>query len=74
MSDLEKISEPLLIVKENPETDIDSLVSMDYLGNRYVIPKYNSGFSREVLTILAQIVTLAKVSGSIPASPGVLIQ
>lgn len=74
VSDLEKISEPLLIVKENPETDIDSLVSMDYLGNRYVIPKYNSGFSREVLTILAQIVTLAKVSGSIPASPGVLIQ
>jgi hypothetical protein len=74
VDDLKAASVPLLVVKQNPVSGVDSLVRLDYLGNTYVIPKYDSGFSREVITILAQIVTLAKVTGSIPASPAVLIQ
>jgi hypothetical protein len=74
VADLKAASVPLLVVKQNPVSGVDSLVRLDYLGNTYVIPKYDSGFSREVITILAQIVTLAKVTGSIPASPAVLIQ
>jgi hypothetical protein len=74
VNDLQDGAKPLFVVKENPGSDIDPLVSLDYLGKTYVIPKSNSGFSREVLTILAQIVTLAKVPGSIPVSPAVLIQ
>jgi hypothetical protein len=73
-NDLKAESVPLLVVKQNPVSGFDSLVRLDYLGNTYVIPKYDSGFSREVISILAQIVTLAKVAGSIPASPAVLIQ
>jgi hypothetical protein len=74
VDDLKSESFPLLVVKKNPGSSVDSLVRLDYLGSTYVIPKDDSGFSREVLTILAQIVTLAKVTGSIPASPAVLIQ
>lgn len=65
---------PLFVVHENPSSVKDSLVQLDYLNKTYVIPKENSGFSREVLTIMSQIVTLAKVTGSIPPSPAVLIR
>lgn len=65
---------PLFVVKENPSLNQDSLVKLDYLNKTYVIPKEGSGYSREVLTIMSQIVTLAKVTGSIPASPAVLIR
>ncbi len=74
VDDLKAESVPLFVVKQNPGSGVDPLVRLDYLGKTYVIPKDDSGFSREVLTILAQIVTLAKVTGSIPASPAVLIQ
>lgn len=65
---------PLFVVKENPSSTQDSLVKLDYLNKTYVIPKEGSGYSREVLTIMSQIVTLAKVTGSIPPSPAVLIR
>jgi len=74
VNDLKEGARPLFVVKKNPGAGIDPLVSLDYLGNTYVIPKANSGFSRDVLTILSQIVTLSKVPGSIPVSPAVLIQ
>jgi hypothetical protein len=65
---------PLFVVHENPSNVKDSLVHLDYMDKTYTIPKDNSGFSREVLTIMSQIVTLAKVTGSIPPSPAVLIR
>jgi hypothetical protein len=73
-SEMVKEQVPLFVVHENSNSVKDSLVHLDYLDKTYTIPKDNGGFSREVLTIMSQIVTLAKVTGSIPPSPAVLIR
>lgn len=69
----ESNSFPLLLVEKNKPM-ADSIVTVNYLGNKYSIPAAKTSASREVLTLLAEILTLNKVPGSIPASPAVLIK
>lgn len=40
----------------------------------YSIPLQNNGYSQLVIDLLAQLITLQKIPGSIPASPAVLIK
>lgn len=69
----ESNSFPLFLVEKNKPM-ADSIVTVNYLGNKYSIPAAKTSASREVLTLLAEILTLNKVPGSIPASPAVLIK
>ena len=50
------------------------LISIDYAGDSYTVPASDENFSKEVIVILSQILSLAKVAGAIPASPAVLIK
>ena len=43
-------------------------------GEFYSIPRTNAGYSRIVIDLLSQVITLSKIPGSIPASPSVLIR
>lgn len=50
------------------------LTSVTYQGETYFVPADSNSYTREVLTLLSQLLTLNKVPGSIPASPAVLIK
>ena len=43
-------------------------------GNIYSIPKDNNGYSSLTLKLLAQLMSLQKIPGSIPTSPSVLLK
>ena len=43
-------------------------------GEFYSIPRTNAGYSRIVIDLLSQVITLSKIPGSIHASPSVLIR
>ena len=69
----ESTSIPLFLVEKNGNTS-NAIASVKYRGNTYSIPGANTSASREVLTLLSEILTLSKVPGSIPPSPAVLIK
>ncbi len=69
----ESTSIPLFLVEKNGNTS-NAIASVKYRGNTYSIPSANTSASREVLTLLSEILTLSKVPGSIPPSPAVLIK
>lgn len=71
--DDESTSIPLFLVEKNSRSP-NPIASVNYRGNRYSVPSANTSVSREVLTLLSEILTLSKVPGSIPASPAVLIK
>lgn len=64
---------PLFVVKKGA-TIQDPLMSVKYQGDNYSIPADSSSFTRQVLVLVSQMLTLTKVPGSIPVSPAVLIK
>ena len=64
---------PLFIVEEGRSAG-KALTSVTYQGTTYSVPAESNSYTREVLTLLSQLLTLNKVPGSIPASPAVLIK
>lgn len=64
---------PLFVVEEGRKTG-KSLTTVSYQGTTYTVPADSNSYTREVLTLLSQLLTLNKVPGSIPASPAVLIK
>ena len=65
---------PLFIVEKNSFNAGYALSTVVYDGITYTIPGSNNGYTTMVLNILTQLLTLNKVSGSIPPSPAVLIR
>lgn len=66
---------PLVIVRKgDPPHGTAVLARASFLGESYYIPKEDNGLSAKVLELLNVLVTLNKVAGSIPASPGVLLR
>lgn len=64
---------PIFVVKKNQKVD-NPLASVTYRGNTYEIPSKDNGYSPIVINMMAQLLNLNKVNGSIPASPAVLIK
>lgn len=46
----------------------------DFRGTSYIIPAEDNGFSQTVLSILHQLVILAKIPGSAGQTPGILVK
>ena len=66
---------PLIIVRKgDPPHGTAVLARASFLDESYYIPKEDNGLSAKVLELLNVLVTLNKVAGSIPASPGVLLR
>ena len=64
---------PLLIVNKDRSSG-STLTSVNYQGATYNVPADSASYTRQVLTIVSQLLTLNKVPGSIPSSPAVLIK
>jgi hypothetical protein len=64
---------PILVVRRG-EGEGRALASVDYDGERYRVPVQDNGHSTLTLNLLAQILTLNKIPGAVPASPAVLIR
>jgi hypothetical protein len=64
---------PLFIVHKNQRL-ANTLTALEYRGATYSIPDDSNSFSREVMVLLSQLLTLNKISGSIPPSPAVLVK
>lgn len=64
----------LLVVHKNAgsEKSFASVKSLD--GNVYSIPFENNGYSPTVIKIISQLLSLNKIPGSIPSSPGILLR
>jgi hypothetical protein len=65
---------PLLVVEKGRGISSKALTSVTYQGETYSVPAQSDSYTREVLNIVSQLLTLNKVPGSIPASPAVLIK
>lgn len=65
---------PLLLVEKGGGSSSKALTSVTYQGETYSVPAQSDSYTREVLNIVSQLLTLNKVPGSIPASPAVLIK
>lgn len=64
---------PLFIVHKNQRL-ANTLTALEYRGATYSIPDNSNSFSREVMVLLSQLLTLNKIAGSIPPSPSVLVK
>ena len=64
---------PLLKVNKGSGTG-PVISSVKYFGNEYSVPLEQNGYSSVVFDLMSLLVTLSKIPGSIPASPGILIQ
>jgi hypothetical protein len=65
---------PLIVVEKGSASSSNALTSVKYQGEKFTVPTASNSYSREVLNIVSQLLTLNKVPGSIPASPAVLIK
>ncbi len=66
---------PLLKVNKGSNTGSGPVIaSVKYFGNDYSVPLEKNGYSSVVFDLLSLLVTLSKIPGAIPASPGILIQ
>jgi hypothetical protein len=65
---------PLFVVEKNSTNAGNALSTVVYDGVTYTIPGSNNGYTTMVMNILTQLLTLNKVSGTIPTSPAVLIR
>ena len=63
----------LFVVKKN-ETSMNDIVSVDYEGNSYSIPKNGQGFSTTVLGLALEILNLSKSVNSLPPPTTVRLQ
>ena len=64
---------PLFIVHKNQRL-ANTLTALEYRGATYSIPDDSNSFSKEVMVLLSQLLTLNKIAGSIPPSPSVLVK
>jgi len=64
---------PIIIIKKNQNLD-NPLAKVNYRGNTYEIPSKDNGYSPMVINIMAQLLNLNKVNGSIPLSPAVIVK
>jgi hypothetical protein len=64
---------PLFVVQKNQRVP-DALTSLAYRGDTYTLPNNSESFTKEVMVLLSQLLTLNKISGSIPPSPSVLVK
>lgn len=71
--DSHAVGYPLLIVDKG-NTPGKVLTSVRYQGDTYGVPADSQSYTRQVLALVSQLLTLNKVPGSIPSSPAVLIK
>ena len=64
---------PFFIVHKNQRL-ANTLTALEYRGATYSIPDDSNSFSKEVMVLLSQLLTLNKIAGSIPPSPSVLVK
>ena len=64
----------LLIVDKNNPTPAPFALIESLGNNTYSIPSENNGYSSLAVKILAQLMSLQKIPGSIPSSPSVLLK
>jgi len=64
----------LLIVDKNNPTPAPFALIETLGNNTYSIPSENNGYSSLAVKILAQLMSLQKIPGSIPSSPSVLLK
>jgi hypothetical protein len=64
----------LLVVRKNDPSgkSFASIKNLD--GDIYSIPTENNGYSAMVIRIISQLLSLNKIPGSIPSSPGILLR
>ena len=64
----------LLVVRKNDPSSksFASIKNLD--GDIYSIPSENNGYSPMVIRIISQLLSLNKIPGSIPSSPGILLR
>ncbi len=75
IKEIESYAKPMFVVEKNQGALASKpLISINYAGDSYTVPASDENFSKEVIVILSQILSLAKVAGAIPASPAVLIK
>jgi len=66
---------PLIKVNKGSNTGAGPVISsVKYFGIEYSVPLEKNGYSSVVFDLMSLLVTLSKIPGSIPASPGILIQ
>jgi len=64
----------LLVVRKN-DASSKSFASVKNLdGNSYSIPSEGNGYSPMVIKIISSLLSLNKIPGSIPTSPGILLR
>jgi hypothetical protein len=67
--------QPILLVQKGYSSNVEQLITTtSYQGTTYRVPLSQSGYSARVFDLLSVMVTMNKIPGSIPASPGVLIR
>ena len=64
---------PIIVIKKN-ESVASPLAQVTYRGNTYAIPSNDNGYTPLVINMMAQLLNLNKISGSIPPSPAVLVK
>ena len=78
-SDNAKVSDfppvPLFVMQKNKSVG-KPLTSLNYRGDTYTVPDHDisESFTKDVIVLLSQLLTLNKISGSIPPSPSVLVR
>ena len=67
--------QPILLVQKGSTANMEQFIAAtSYQGMTYRVPLSQSGYSARVFDLLSVMVTMNKIPGSIPASPGVLIR
>ena len=78
-SDSAKVSDfppvPLFVMQKNKSVG-KPLTSLNYRGDTYTVPDHeiSESFTKDVIVLLSQLLTLNKIAGSIPPSPSVLVK
>jgi hypothetical protein len=58
----------------NAATSAGKIATVTYEDVNYYVPQVDNGYSSDTMKILAQLVSICKISGSIPPSPAVLVK
>jgi hypothetical protein len=64
----------LLVVRKNDPNNRNFASVKNIDDDVYSIPANDNGYSPMVLKIISQLLSLNKVPGSIPVSPGILLR
>jgi hypothetical protein len=65
---------PLPILMINAPTSIGRIATVNYEDQNYFVPQVDNGYSSDTMNVLAQLVSICKIAGSIPPSPAVLVK